>query len=135
MDDSLKHPILFFDGTCGLCTRAVQWALRHDRRGVLRFAPLGGQTFAALAASCAQLPTADSAVLAIDGAFRTRSDAVLGLLKVLGGGWAVIAAAGRVIPRPLRDWAYDRVARRRRAWFGAADLCPVVDDPTQTVLP
>lgn len=135
MDDDLKHPILFFDGACGLCTRSVQWALRHDRRGVLRFAPLRGQTFAALGTAGTQPPKVDSAVLAVDGAFLIRSDAVLGLLKALGGRWAVLAAAGRIIPRPLRDWAYDRVARRRLAWFGAAEQCAAIDAAAQRVLP
>lgn len=31
---------LLYDGTCGLCDRSVQWLLRRDRRGALRFARL-----------------------------------------------------------------------------------------------
>jgi predicted DCC family thiol-disulfide oxidoreductase YuxK len=30
-----------------------------------------------------------------------------------------------VVPRPLRDWVYDIVARNRYAWFGKRDACMV----------
>ena len=30
-----------------------------------------------------------------------------------------------LIPRPLRDWAYDVLARRRYRLFGRLDACPV----------
>ncbi|HTE07093.1 MAG TPA: DCC1-like thiol-disulfide oxidoreductase family protein, partial [Planctomycetota bacterium] len=39
-----QAPILFFDGTCGLCSGVVRWCLRRDRRAVLHFAPLQGAT-------------------------------------------------------------------------------------------
>ena len=39
--------ILFYDGSCGLCHRAVRFILAEDRSGTaFRFAPLGGETFA-----------------------------------------------------------------------------------------
>jgi predicted DCC family thiol-disulfide oxidoreductase YuxK len=34
------HPILLYDGVCGLCNRLVQFILRRDRSGVFRFASL-----------------------------------------------------------------------------------------------
>ncbi|HYD01671.1 MAG TPA: DCC1-like thiol-disulfide oxidoreductase family protein, partial [Phycisphaerales bacterium] len=34
------HPVLLFDGVCGLCSRSVASVLRLDRHGVFRFAPL-----------------------------------------------------------------------------------------------
>src|SRR5215813_8230825 len=33
-------PVLFFDGECGLCNNSIRWLIDHDRRRVLRFAPL-----------------------------------------------------------------------------------------------
>src|SRR6188508_2010974 len=47
-DPANTGPILFFDGDCGLCTRAVQWCLTHDHKHTLRFAPLQGSTYAAV---------------------------------------------------------------------------------------
>jgi predicted DCC family thiol-disulfide oxidoreductase YuxK len=30
-----------------------------------------------------------------------------------------------VVPRPLRDWIYNLVARRRYRWFGKREACMV----------
>lgn len=38
------HPVIFFDGVCGLCNGFVDFALARDRRGVFRFATLQGET-------------------------------------------------------------------------------------------
>lgn len=115
-------PILFFDGSCGLCARSVAWCLAHDRLGRLKYSPLQGETYAALA-----LPDRprdlDTVVLLENGRLFTRSDAVLRVLAIVGGPWAALAAAALMVPRPLREWAYRYVARRRLGWFGTADAC------------
>ncbi|HVO09767.1 MAG TPA: DCC1-like thiol-disulfide oxidoreductase family protein, partial [Vicinamibacteria bacterium] len=50
-------PVLFYDGGCGLCHLSVRLLLRLDRRGRLRFAPLGGEHFTAvLGRAVPQLP-------------------------------------------------------------------------------
>ena len=36
----MSHPILLYDGVCGLCNRFVQFILRRDRDAVFRFAAL-----------------------------------------------------------------------------------------------
>lgn len=118
------RPILFYDGECGLCARAVGWTLARDRRGVMRFAPLQGETYArlTLAGKPADLGTV---VLHDADGLHLRSEAVLRLLGHLGGVWRVCAALGRWLPRPLRDGAYAVVARKRMAWFGRVDRCRV----------
>lgn len=124
-------PILFYDGECGLCARSVQWCLDHDRRGVLRFAPLQGETYARL--DVAGRPTdLDTVVLwDVDG-LHVRGDAMLRVLRHVGGGWRFLGACGRVVPRFARDAAYDFVARRRLAWFGGADSCRLPAAATRT---
>jgi predicted DCC family thiol-disulfide oxidoreductase YuxK len=117
-------PILFYDGECGLCARAVRWSLARDRRGVLRYAPLQGETYARLAVE--EKPRGLLTVVLHDAdGLHLRSDAVLRLLRHLGGVWRVFGGLGRMMPRRLRDVAYDFVARRRLRWFGTADRCRV----------
>src|SRR5215470_10758647 len=36
----LGHPVILYDGVCGLCNRWVQFLLRRDQRDRFRFAPL-----------------------------------------------------------------------------------------------
>lgn len=114
--------LLFYDGTCGLCARSVAWCLAHDRDARLRYAPLQGETYAAL--DVADKPRElDTVVLFDRGRLLVRSDAVLRVLALAGGRWAAFASLARTVPRPLRETAYRFVAARRLGWFGKADAC------------
>ncbi len=123
----LAGPVLLYDGTCGLCTRLVQWVLRTDRQGVVRFAPLQGELARRARLRHPELVEADSVVwlepLGRSSRAFLRSEAVLQLWTYLGGRWRLLAQGTRWLPRSLRDWLYDRVAIRRKKWFGAADAC------------
>lgn len=113
--------ILYFDGVCGLCNRFVDWLIRHDREGRLRYAPLQGRTAAA------RLPAEDVAglttvVLERDGRLSRRSTAAIEAVAILGGPWLATSLL-KTVPRPLRDGLYDWVARRRYGWFGRREVC------------
>lgn len=121
--------MLFYDGHCGLCHGAVKFVVKRDRAGrAFRFAPLQGPTFEARvpAESRASLP--DSIiVLTNEGALLARSDAMLHILRRLGGGWKALAGAFSVVPRGLRNATYNFIARIRYRIFGKRDeLCPIV---------
>jgi predicted DCC family thiol-disulfide oxidoreductase YuxK len=120
---------LFYDGHCGLCHRAVKFVLKHDRSGnAFRFAPLQGPTFESRVSVNQRKGLPDSiVVLTREGPLLVRSDAFIHILKRLGGGWAMLGGTLEVIPRPMRDLAYDFIARVRYRVFGTrADLCPIV---------
>jgi predicted DCC family thiol-disulfide oxidoreductase YuxK len=121
-----ESPILFFDGTCRLCDGTVRLLLHLDRRGGLRFAPLQGATAAQRLTPGSSLP--DSIVLWTPTGIHVRSDALLGALAGVGGPWKALRVL-RLLPRWLRDSAYDWVAGRRARWFGRLDACRV---PTAT---
>ncbi len=121
--------VLFYDGGCGFCHRAVLFLLWADREGrAFRFAPLGGATFETQIPPSERRGLPDSMVLrTADGALLTRSAGVLHMLRRLGGGWRVLAALFGLVPRPLRDAAYDFVARIRLRLFARPPaVCPVV---------
>lgn len=120
-------PILFYDGSCGLCHRAVRLLLRLDGRARLRFAPIGGETFEAVVPETARATLPDSLVLSTgDGRLLLRSAALLGALRSTGRPGAAAAAAARLVPRPVADWLYDRVAgARRRVFRTPPEACPV----------
>jgi predicted DCC family thiol-disulfide oxidoreductase YuxK len=121
--------ILFYDGHCALCHRAVKFVLQHDRSGnAFRFAPLQGATFQSRVPASRRAGLPDSVVvLTDDGALLLRSDAFLHILRRLGGRWKTLGRALAVIPRPLRDVVYNFIARIRYRVFGTRDdLCPVV---------
>jgi predicted DCC family thiol-disulfide oxidoreductase YuxK len=120
--------MLFYDGYCGLCHRAVKFVLKHDRSGTaFRFAPLQGETFQARVAAAERAGLPDSiVVLTREGKLLVRSDAFLHILRRIGGGWKILGAVLAVIPRAVRDAVYDFVARIRYRVFGRRDdVCPV----------
>jgi predicted DCC family thiol-disulfide oxidoreductase YuxK len=121
--------LLFYDGQCGLCHRAVRFVLAEDRAATtFRFAPLGGAAFqtAVPEADRARLP--DSfVILTADGAVLTRSAAVRYVLARLGGLWRVLSVAAGVVPGWLLDRVYDGIARvRGRLFARPAEACPVL---------
>jgi predicted DCC family thiol-disulfide oxidoreductase YuxK len=119
-------PILFYDGGCGLCHRAVRLLLRLDGGARLRFAPIGGETFEAVVPETARATLPDSLVLSTgDGRLLVRSAAVLGALRSTGRAGEAAAAVTRLVPRAVADWLYDRVAGARKRVFGTpAEACP-----------
>lgn len=120
--------ILFYDGDCGLCHRAVRFALKRDRAAAFRFAPLQGETFARQVPEAVRAALPDSLVLRLeDGALLTRSAAVAGMLRNLGGGWPWLGTALRILPPFLRDSGYDAVAKVRHRLFKRPEgACPLV---------
>lgn len=129
--------ILFYDGSCGLCHRAVRWLARADGEGrVFAFAPLGGATFESLVSPEARETLPDSLVaLSEERRLFARSAALLVALERLGPGWRGVAVLLRLVPQPLRDAAYDLLARSRRRWFGSPESCPIAPEDAGRFLP
>jgi predicted DCC family thiol-disulfide oxidoreductase YuxK len=116
--------VLLFDGECNLCNATVDWILRHDRRGVFRFATLQSDAAARLLDGTAGADAAadDTVILIEDGRVHTRSTAALRVLHALGPPWS-FARILAVVPAPLRDAVYELIARRRHRWFGRRETC------------
>lgn len=122
-------PILLFDGVCSFCNGTVQFILRRDRNGTMRFAPIGGSTWDRIAERHPEVRGVDSLILVRSPgteqeSVAIRSDAVLGIAAYLGGLWRAWLL-GRFVPRPLRDLAYAAFARVRYRLFGRYDTCPL----------
>lgn len=121
--------IVFYDGHCGLCDRAVRFVLKHDRSGsAFRFAPLQGTTYPSRVSAEQRAKLPNSIVVLIrNGDALTRSDAFVHIFRRLGGGWRTLAGALALIPRPVRDFVYDFIARIRYRVFGRRDeICPIM---------
>lgn len=117
--------VIVFDGECPLCTCAVRFVLRHERDRVIRFAPAQSARGRALFAEIGMGPESPATIVFIkDGRAHRRSDAVLEVAVHLRWPWRILRLLG-VIPRPLRDWTYDFIARHRYRWFGRRDSCMV----------
>ena len=134
----MPHPILLYDGVCGLCNRLVQFVLRSDPDGIFRFAslqsPFAARILARHGANAADLDTVYLILNHNEPAesLLARSDAVLFILQQIGGTWRTTELLLRAIPRPIREWAYRLVAQNRYRIFGRYDSCPLPTEDTRT---
>lgn len=118
-----EHPIVFFDGVCGLCNTSVDWIMREDRAGVFRYAPLQGESAQELLPDY-DMEAMDSMVYRDEnGKLWQRSDAILNIGVRLGNIWRPLAMTGKLIPRVLRNALYNYIAAHRYQWFGKKDAC------------
>jgi predicted DCC family thiol-disulfide oxidoreductase YuxK len=116
-------PVVLYDGACGLCHRSVKFILRHERHATLLFAPLQGETAAALRARYPSIPDSlDTVVLIDNDRAYLRSKAFLYVAKYLRGFWH----AGywfRWLPGPLLNLVYRFIATLRYPVWGKVDAC------------
>jgi predicted DCC family thiol-disulfide oxidoreductase YuxK len=127
--DAAGEPaIIVFDGVCVLCSRSVQFVLRHDRAARFRFAPMQTASGARLMTAHGLDPSDPLSILLVDanGRAYTDSSAVIRIAVGFGGAWRACAIA-LAIPRRWRDAAYRALARRRYRWFGRRDTCLMPD--------
>ena len=121
--------VVLFDGVCKLCNGWARFLIHHDDRRHFRLASVQSPQGQALLV-WAGLPTErfDTMALIDDSQLLVRSDALLRILAQLPGPWRMLALL-RFIPRPLRDWCYDRIALNRYRLFGrhAQCLLPTAD--------
>jgi len=134
----MPHPILLYDGVCGLCNRFVQFILRRDRNAIFRFASQQSPIAARILTRHGANPTdLDTVYLVVnhelpDEYLLSRSDAVLFVLCQLGRLWRAVASLLQLLPKFLRDPAYNAVARHRYRIFGRSDVCTLPRDADHT---
>jgi predicted DCC family thiol-disulfide oxidoreductase YuxK len=117
-----QDAIVFFDGVCGLCNHTVNFLMSRDLQGVLKFAPLQGDTAACLVPEKARQDL-NSFVFANSGRLYYRSGAMARILMRIGGLWRILGAMLWLIPWPLRDAGYRIVAALRYRLFGKHESC------------
>ncbi|HLK63596.1 MAG TPA: DCC1-like thiol-disulfide oxidoreductase family protein [Bryobacteraceae bacterium] len=122
-DRSQDHATVFFDGVCNMCNWSVQFIIARDPAGYFRFAALGSEAARdVLEESAVRGPLPDSIVLWEQGRLYTRSTAALRIARRLTFPWRWMWGL-MILPRPLRDWIYNVIARHRYRWFGKRESC------------
>lgn len=125
------RPIIVFDGVCAFCSRWVQFALRHDRRGVYRFVPAQSALGTALYVHYGLDPTDyQTNILIKDGVALFEAEGSLQMISGLGGLFPLVNLV-RVLPRSILNWGYHRLASNRYRWFGRREQCFVPSPETR----
>ena len=128
----MKKAVIFFDGVCNLCNSSVQLIIKKDKKGAFLFASLQSE-FAKnnLPASLNNEGDFKSIVLLDGDQLRIKSSAALTIAKTLSGLWPLLYVF-IIIPKFIRDFVYDIIARNRYNWFGKKDQCMIPSKQLQS---
>ena len=120
-----NQPIILFDGVCKFCNYWVNFAIKHDPKKNLRFAPFqSGAGQALLQQYQINVAAINSVILIEKGRVYRQSTAALRICRYLSGGWKIFYAF-LIIPRFIRDFLYNIIARNRYRFFGRNENCMV----------
>lgn len=126
------RPLFIFDGVCVLCSTGVAWLMRRNRAGRIQFlsaqSDLGQAIYRHLG-----MELGDSYVLIDSAGTHTRTDGFFRVADALGGAWK-LGKVFRLIPRPIRDFFYDRLANNRYRLFGTSDHCALLSPAARSRL-
>ncbi len=116
--------IILFDGECNLCNASVIFVVKRDKKEHFHYSHLQSEAGQAIRREHDIPDSVDSILLYENGKVHTRSSAALHIAQKLSGGWPFLYVF-MIIPRPIRDWIYNIVARNRYRWFGKQEQCMV----------
>jgi predicted DCC family thiol-disulfide oxidoreductase YuxK len=124
-----KH-IVLFDGVCNLCNSVVQFIIKRDKAAKFTFAALQSDIGKELL-EINNLPkdALDTFIYLREDSLLSRSTAALYLLKDLGGFYRLFFA-GIIVPRFIRDFFYNLIARSRYNFWGRKESCMI---PTEDI--
>jgi predicted DCC family thiol-disulfide oxidoreductase YuxK len=119
-----KH-IILFDGICNLCNYWVRFAIKHNAKKNLYFAPLQSQFAKNLLTTMGFTHSnLTSVVFYKKDKIYTQSSAAFTICLELNGLWKLLFLF-IVVPKFIRDFIYNIIAKNRYKWFGKKEQCMV----------
>lgn len=120
----MSNLIYVYDGDCALCSRFVRFLLKHEKTGTLKLAtaqsPIGRQIYL----NEGLCPDAmETAILKVGEKTFLNMDLFSEGLSLCGWPWKA-AIVLKILPRPVTDWVYRRVANNRKR-FNSGQSCPM----------
>ena len=125
MNFQQQHKIILFDGVCNLCNTSVKIVIRNDKKDCFRFAALQsdiGKDY--ITKFNIDSTETDSIILIDQEKVYVKSTAALYISKSLSGAYPLLFGF-IIIPKFIRNWVYDFVARNRYRWYGKKESCMI----------
>lgn len=118
-----KRHILFYDGYCYLCSNTIRLLIALDRKKKLRFMSLQkGMKTPDIKKLISIYEIEKSIVFLSDEKIYTKSNAIIKIIKTLGGGFKLIGLF-YILPLSFRDYIYNLIAKHRYQIFGKRAKC------------
>lgn len=120
-----NEAIILFDGICNLCNSSVQFVLKHDAKKQFLFASLQSDASRKLLLQFNyENAKMTSIVLIENNKVYDKSTAALRIARKLNPLWNWLYVL-IIIPKSIRDFVYDIIAKNRYGWFGKRNSCLV----------
>ena len=120
-------PIILFDGICNFCNRTINIILKYDQDAYFQFAASQSNAAMGIMQAFKLDQKASASVILIDNEkVYTKTDAVIQIARHLKG-WPRLFRFIKFIPKPIRDFGYDLIAKNRYILFGKKASCMIPD--------
>ena len=113
-----KERIIVFDGICRFCNKSIDFLMKLDTQKRFKYTSLQGEFVITLDIE----PDMDSIIYYENSIIYYKSTAILKIFQALGGVWK-ITAIFYLIPKVIRDFLYDLIAKYRYKIFGKRESC------------
>jgi predicted DCC family thiol-disulfide oxidoreductase YuxK len=118
-------PIILFDGVCNFCNRTINIILKYDKGAHFKLAASQSIAGINILQEFKLDQKAFASVILIDNEkVYTKTDAVVQIATHLNG-WPKLFRLIKFIPKPIRDFGYDLIAKNRYALFGKRATCRI----------
>jgi predicted DCC family thiol-disulfide oxidoreductase YuxK len=126
----LPDGLLLFDGLCHVCSGSVRFLLERDDARQFIYVPCQSPWgYQLMARFGIDADFAESFAFVDEGQILFKSDAAIAAACRLPA-WRWVGIA-KVLPRSVRNYLYDVLARNRYKWFGKRDTCLVLPPETR----
>lgn len=116
------YPIVVYDSYCVLCSSAVRFILKHEKKPEFRFLSLESKKASEILSHIESPGFPDSVLLIEKAKVYVESDAALRISGKLKFPYCILIIL-KIIPRIFRDPFYRIIARKRYRWFGRKNTC------------
>ncbi|MGM8366191.1 thiol-disulfide oxidoreductase DCC family protein [Virgibacillus sp. W0181] len=113
---------MLFDGDCSFCNRSVKFIIKRDSQEFFKFASLDSDIGKKYKRQFNIPEHMDSMILIVENNWYAKSSAALRISKHLTGLWKM-AYILLIIPKPVRDSAYNIIASNRHRFFDQNKSC------------
>jgi len=119
--------IVFYDGDCGFCNTSVQLILKNRKKNFY-FIPLQAEFSHKIMAQFNEEIKMNNLYLLENGKLYKKSTAAIRIAKNLRKLYPFLFYVGFIVPRFIRDWIYDQVAKRRHNIRPGYCVMPLVEE-------
>ena len=125
--------IVFYDGECGFCQSTVQIILSNDKSSLIHFASIQSSFTTSFFQSINEpIPDLSTFYFYHNGQLYTKSNAALNVARLLKFPFPLLFIF-KIIPKFIRDFSYDLIAKNRLKLASNSCRIPTVEEKSRFI--